>query len=120
MKLLIVEDSTLISSRLVAALAGFQCLQTDVAATFADGLARFRQWLPELAILDIQLPGGTGIELLRLFKGERPATRILMFSNHPCYRDICQREGADAFFDKSADFEALTGRVRVLTQEVHA
>lgn len=119
MKLLIVEDSALISSRLRVALADIMFLEKVVVAdSYTDAVARFRQLLPEVAILDIQLPGGSGIELLRLIKEERPDTRVLMFSNHPYYRDFCEKAGAEAFYDKSADFEAITGRLRRLAGEL--
>jgi DNA-binding NarL/FixJ family response regulator len=116
MKLLIVEDSHLLRGRLAAFFADFPALEVAAAATTVLGVARFREWLPDIAILDIQLPDGSGIDVLKTIKRERPSTRVLMFSNHVTCQRQCQTEGADWFFDKASDFEALAATVRALAQ----
>ena len=116
MKLLIVEDSRLVRERLAAVFAAVPTLEIAAAADAASAVARFREWRPDLAILDIQLPDGNGIDVLKTIKRERPATLVLMFSNHvPCQRQ-CRKEGADWFFDKASDFEALARTVKTLAE----
>lgn len=115
MKLLIVEDSTLVSRRLAAYFATLPQLEVAVAANAAAAIARFRAWRPDAAILDIGLPDGNGIALLKVFKRERPATRVLMFSNHAYCRASCLGAGADGFFDKADEFEALATSVETLS-----
>lgn len=112
MKLLIVEDSELVADRLHEALRGIQALVVATAGGVAAASESLRTWQPQLVVLDIGLPDGSGLDLLRSIKRERPATRVLMFSNHTCYRRHCEKEGADAFFDKMTEFEALAGAVR--------
>lgn len=112
MKLLIVEDSKLVAERLCAALAGIPDLTVDTARGFVVASERLRAWQPQAVILDIQLGDGNGLELLRNIKRDRPDTRVLMFSNHPYFRTYCEKAGAEAFFDKADEFEALTGTVR--------
>ena len=73
---------------------------------------RFRELEPEMVILDVQLPDGSGLDLLGTIKQERPNTRVLMFSNYALYRKRCVAEGADDFFDKPMDLERLTATVR--------
>jgi len=114
MKLLIVEDSTLVGERLRAAFADLDSIEIAIAGSVAAGLARFIAWKPELAVLDVELPDGSGVELLRSFKRERPAMGVLMYSNYPVFRRRCEACGADAFFDKSIEFEDLLRRVRSL------
>lgn len=114
MKLLIVEDSSLVSLRLQRAFGKVPALETEVADRLELALARFRALQPELVILDIELPDGNGIDLLQTIKRERPSTRVLMFSNHDFLRQHCKTRGADDFFDKSAEFEALVSTVRSL------
>lgn len=117
MKLLIVEDSQLVRARLAGFFADVPALEVAAAATAASAVARFREWLPDIAILDIQLPDGSGIDVLKIIKREQPATRVLMFSNHVSCQGQCQTEGADWFFDKASGFEALATTVRTLAQE---
>lgn len=116
MKLLIVEDSRLVTERLRSIFSGIPELSLATADRADSGLERFRSWQPDTVILDVELPGGNGFDLLRTIKRERSQTLVLMFTNHDCYRPYCQREGADAFFDKARDFEALTGLVRKMSE----
>jgi two-component system OmpR family response regulator len=114
MKLLIVEDSNLVSTRLQLAFAALAGLETEVVDRLGAARERFRAAQPELVILDIELPDGNGLDLLQTIKRERPATRVLMFSNHDFCRGHCQRLGADYFFDKSVEFEELALTVQSL------
>jgi two-component system, OmpR family, response regulator len=114
MKLLIVEDSPLISSRLQRAFGKVPALDTEIVDCLGLAQQRFRLLQPELVILDIELADGNGLDLLQTIKRERPATRVLMFSNHDFCRQRCKTQGADYFFDKSGEFEALTATVHAL------
>lgn len=111
MRLLIVEDSPLISSRLLRAFCRLPALDSEIADRLGLALERFRLLQPELVILDFELPDGNGLDLLQTIKRERPATRVLMFSNHDFFRQRCTSRGADYFFDKSGEFDALTATV---------
>lgn len=117
MKLLIVEDSPLVRERLAAFFVAVPALEIAAAADVASAVASFREWRPDLAILDIQLPDGNGIDVLKTIKRERPATRVLIFSNHIACRRQCRKEGAEWFFDKARDFEALASIVTTLAKE---
>lgn len=77
-----------------------------------------RRLKPDVVILDIHMPGGNGIDVLRSIKQEAPATLVLMLTNfaYPEYRKRCMDAGADFFFDKSTEFdkvpEVLQGLIR--------
>ena len=115
MKLLIVEDSKLVGERLHAYFAAaLPALEIAVAEGAVTALARFREQQPDIVILDIQLPDGNGVEVLKSIRRERPPTRMLMFSNHVFCRRQCAAAGADGFFDKASDFEALAMAVKTL------
>ncbi len=112
MKLLIVDDSRAVRSRLGALLAPIRSLATEQAASLGEAAAILERFRPDALVLDIQLPDGNGLSLLETVKRSHPATRVMMFSNHLAYRQRCLSLGADAFFDKSMDFEDLIDRIR--------
>jgi DNA-binding NarL/FixJ family response regulator len=62
-------------------------------------------------LLDINLPGKNGIELLKLFKASKKNTEVIMITNHAdaYYRQQCLELGAEIFLDKSHDFMLLPG-----------
>jgi DNA-binding NarL/FixJ family response regulator len=114
LKILIVEDSTSIASRLKGLLSDLtehECV--GVAGTVAKALQLISLNLPDVVILDIHLqdemPGVTGIDLLRILKKDYPEIKVMMFTNYSedQYRDRCEKLGASYFFDKSADFEKI-------------
>jgi two-component system response regulator DesR len=64
---------------------------------------------PQVVVLDIQLAGGTGLEVLRAVRQAAPDIAFVVFSNNagPAYRKRYLVEGAVTFLDKSCDFEQL-------------
>lgn len=81
----------------------------------------FAQHKPQIAILDIQVPGDrNGIDVLKTFKTLMPFVAVIMLTNHATarYRLACARAGADFFFDKSTEFEKLNSAVMDLAQRL--
>jgi DNA-binding NarL/FixJ family response regulator len=78
-----------------------------------ESIARHK---PDIVILDIQMPGGSGIEVLKTIKKNKPSPIVIMFTNYPYpqYRAKCMEAGADFFFDKSLEFDALTETLKNL------
>lgn len=108
--LLLIDDSTPIRERLaemISVLPGIHIVAT--ASNGQEGVASFQQFDPDFVILDLQMPGINGIDVLRTIKKARPETQAIILTNFPCpqYRDICFRSGADYFFDKSNEFEKV-------------
>ncbi len=106
--LLIVEDSIIILKRLTVvlheALPGTEIMCVMKAA---DAINWMDKILPDVVILDLQLPDMNGIEVLKTIRHEHPNTRFIIFTNHtaPQIRSNCLKEGADGFYDKSTEFE---------------
>ena len=72
-----------------------------VAHTIADGLARLRQARPDLVILDLSLPDGDGLDLMRRLRAGGDATLILVLTaksrqdaKTPRLYKICQSPGS--------------------------
>ncbi|MBE7369385.1 response regulator [Ramlibacter pallidus] len=106
----IVEDSSTIRENLIDTLK--ELAQVELAgATETEHEAK--RWLAandwDLAIIDLFLREGSGINVLQSVRRARPDQRIVVLSNHSS-RDVrwrCKQLGADAVFDKSTELEAL-------------
>jgi DNA-binding NarL/FixJ family response regulator len=85
-------------------------------------LAAIRQTRPDVVILDIRMPGGNGIEVLREVKKLDPAPKVIMFTNyaHAQYRKKCEEAGADFFLDKSTEFDKLPQALEQVRQGLRA
>jgi len=68
---------------------------------------------PDVVVLDVQLEGGTGLEVLRAVRQADPGIAFVVFSNNsaPAYRKRYLGEGARCFLDKSSEFDRLASAV---------
>jgi DNA-binding NarL/FixJ family response regulator len=106
--ILIVDDSLIITERLQVLLRGLDNIGSiECARDYSLALQLLTATSFDIVLLDINLPGKSGIELLRHIKATCARTIVIMLSNQSgrFYRDICNRLGADYFVDKSAEFE---------------
>jgi DNA-binding NarL/FixJ family response regulator len=116
MDLFIVEDSIPVRERLVRTLEGLEGL--DIVGTAEDVLAAIaglESNPPDALILDLQLPSGSGLQVLRAVRDKLPAMRVIVMTNFAAepYRKAAMAAGAEIFLDKSAEF----GRVRDILRE---
>jgi CheY-like chemotaxis protein len=90
----------------------------DVIVPASDGAQALRLWTehrPDLAVLDIQMPELSGLQVLRAIRAaeQREAVQdpcyvvMLSSSTEPAIADQCLVEGADRFLNKQLDFERL-------------
>jgi DNA-binding NarL/FixJ family response regulator len=108
MKLVIADDSSVVRERLIAMLSNLEEIEAiGQAEDVGEAINSIEELKPDAVILDIQMPGGTGIDVLKHIKKEQPATVVIVLTNYPFsqYREECIAEGADYFFDKSLEFE---------------
>jgi DNA-binding NarL/FixJ family response regulator len=80
----VVDDHEVVRQGLVALLArrpGFQVVAE--AGTVAEALAATRRFQPDLVVMDVRLPDGTGIEACREIRAEMPETRVVMLTSYP-------------------------------------
>jgi DNA-binding NarL/FixJ family response regulator len=108
MRVLIADDSPIVCERLKAMLSNLEEIETvGRARDVSEAINSIEELKPDAVILDIQMPVGSGIEVLKHIKKEHPATVVIMLTNYPYpqYRQECMDEGADFFFDKSLEFE---------------
>jgi DNA-binding NarL/FixJ family response regulator len=88
----------------------------------AEAIMSIRESKPDVVILDVRMPEGTGIDVLRAIHEEKPAPRVIMLTNYPLaqYRKKCLEAGASFFFDKSTEFHKIPQAIEQLsTEESH-
>ena len=116
---LVVDDEERIRSSLRGILSdeGFRVLDTGVASGVLEIIGREN---PELVLLDIWMPELDGIELLRLIKAQRPATRVIMISGHANIQNAvaATKLGAEDFIEKPFSVSGLLAAItRVMGSE---
>jgi DNA-binding response OmpR family regulator len=94
--------------------------QVQVAATIADGVARIRQLRPDLVILDLSLPDGDGLDLIRRLRESGDTTLVLVLTakTRQDAKVLGLRGGADDYVTKPFDLEELLARVEVLLRRL--
>ena len=84
LRLLVVDDHEVVREGLVALLSRREEFQVVAeAGTVAESLAAARRFEPDLVIMDVRLPDGSGIEACREIRAEFPTTRIVMLTSYP-------------------------------------
>ena len=84
LRLLVVDDHEVVRQGLVALLdrrEGFQVVAE--AGTVAEAIEQAERFQPEIVIMDVRLPDGSGIEACREIRERRPETRIIMLTSYP-------------------------------------
>mgnify|MGYP001408174586 CR=1 FL=1 len=119
MNVMVVDDSPILRERLKVMLdevPGIVC--AGEAADAATAMTMLQATQPDIVILDIRMPGRSGIELLRDIKRHSPATIVIMLTNYPTneHRTVCEAAGADFFFDKSRELAAVVDVLERLTR----
>jgi len=84
LRLLVVDDHEVVRQGLVALLdrrEGFEVVAE--AGTVAEAVERAQRYEPDIVVMDVRLPDGSGIEACREIRAERPQTRVVMLTSYP-------------------------------------
>jgi DNA-binding NarL/FixJ family response regulator len=105
MKILIVDDHAIVRAglrRLLAAIPGLDC---EEAVEGREGLAKAREFRPDLVMMDLNMPGLGGIALLQRFLADMPKLRVLVLSMHsePIYAVRALEAGAAGYASKNVE-----------------
>jgi len=109
-RVFIVEDSPLSRKRIMdnlRSIGGF--VVVGFAESEDDAVAAITETEPDVVVTDIRLKEGNGIEVVRQVRQASLTSppKIYVLSNYasPEYRHECELVGADAFFDKSGEYD---------------
>ena len=106
----IADDSLVVREHLVTMLdelAGIVIV--GQAETVAEAISAIAKLQPDVVILDIHMPDGSGIDVLQTIKQAEPAPVVIVLTNYPypAYRQKFLQAGADFFLDKSTEFDQI-------------
>ncbi len=84
LRLLIVDDHEVVRQGLVAVLDRRDEFQVVAeAGTVLESIEMARRHEPDIVIMDVRLPDGSGVEACREIRAELPATRVLILTSYP-------------------------------------
>ena len=116
-RVFIVDDSPIVRERLASLVAEIPQVQLVGQAEIAfEAINRIQSLKPDVVILDISMPGGSGMHVLETIKRDPAPPCVIMLTNftYDQYREKCSQLGADHFFDKSGEFERVSDIIRQL------
>lgn len=109
-KILLVDDHPVVREMLSMRIAQEEGLAVCAGVgTVAEALAAVERHHPDIAIVDINLPDGHGLELIKEIHARDPEVRLLVFSMHDehLYGERVLRAGAQGYLMKSESPEKI-------------
>ena len=119
LRVLVVGDHPLFCKGVVALLEAVPDFSVaGVAVSGVEAVARAVELRPDVVLMDLQLPGMSGIEATRSIVGAHPEVRVLVLS---LFEDedsvfLALRAGARGYVLKDADEDELTGAIRAVAR----
>ena len=119
MRVFIVDDSKIVCKGLQQMLTNIDHIEVvGQAHNGQDAITSISEAKPDVVILDIRLPGPSGIDVLKDIRNKKLPIRVIMLTNYPYpqYRKKCESLGADYFFDKVAEIEEIPKVIEKLSK----
>lgn len=109
LKVFLAEDSAPIRERLHGVFARAHMDVVGEAATPEGAIDQILALQPDVVVLDVQLEGGSGMQVLKAVRSADPKVAFVVFSNNATsgYRNRFLKEGASDFLDKSTELDQL-------------
>lgn len=114
MKILLVEDHAVVREGVRRLLAVHYPVTTFEATNVEDGLDIYARERPDVVILDLNLEGAGGMEMLRRVMDVDERAKVLVFSMHgePAFAARAMKAGARGYVSKSAPSDELVAAVK--------
>ncbi|MCA1830004.1 MAG: response regulator [Actinomycetota bacterium] len=118
-RVVVVDDHTLLREsvvKIVAAEPGFNVV--GQAGRADEAITLVAQQQPDIVILDVSMPGGTGLDIAARIRRESPATRLIFLTVHEDDATVAHAIalGADGYLLKTSSMSELLQAVRAVAQ----
>jgi DNA-binding NarL/FixJ family response regulator len=114
-RVVVVDDHTLIRQGIVGLLSSQPGIEVvGEGGTAAEAVDLASRLEPDVILMDISMPGGSGLDVTRTIRARWPAVRIVMLTMHDRedYLREALRAGASGYVLKGADVQELLQAVR--------
>ncbi|MFQ5882577.1 MAG: response regulator [Candidatus Methylomirabilales bacterium] len=118
-RLLIVDDHEVVREGLRSLLSRRKGLEVvGEAGSAAGAVEEARRSAPDVVIMDVRLPDGSGIEACREIRGERPETRVIMLTSYPDEEAVFASivAGASGYLLKQVRAQALIEAIETVAR----
>ncbi len=121
LRVLVVDDHAVVRRGVIAYLEVLD--DVEVAGEAADGAAaldvladlQVHGWLPDVVLMDLQMPGMDGLEATRRIRADNSLSRVPIIAltalAMPGDRERCQAAGADDYLSKPVSLKALVNAI---------
>jgi DNA-binding response OmpR family regulator len=120
-RILVIDDDPAVTSVLKRGLS-YEGFAVETARSGSEGLTIVREHLPDLVILDIMMPGMSGLEVLQRLRTADASLPVLLLTARDAPADQVQglESGADDYVVKPFTFEVLLARLHALLRRQQA
>jgi DNA-binding NarL/FixJ family response regulator len=122
LKVFIADDSVVVREKLKEAIEEMGSFKVVGESGNAEqAILEIRRLNPEVVILDIRMPGGGGLPVLKDIKAREPVRTAIVLTSFPFpqYRETYLAAGTDYFFDKTRDIQKLLDVLKELEHQSH-
>ncbi|MBT9265297.1 response regulator transcription factor [Pseudomonas sp. MG-9] len=113
---LVIDDHPVVRAAVKLVLESERFKEIHEAANASEAMALNREHKPKLVVLDLKLPGISGLEVLERLKANDPRCKVLIFTSQEpqYYQDRCLRAGAMGYVAKTNQLVQLHKAIQAL------
>jgi DNA-binding NarL/FixJ family response regulator len=118
-KVLLVDDHTIVRDGIRMMLETIPDIEiTGEASSVAETLLLVQQQSFDVVLLDIELPDGSGLDLLKILHKNHPEIAVLMLSTYSedIYKETALRYGAAGYLTKGSSLETLVSAIHTAAE----
>ncbi len=116
-RILVVDDHPMLREGLAALIEGQEDMELVAqASTGGQGIEQFQRHLPDITLMDLQMPGGNGIEAIDVIRRSAPAARIIVLTTYSGDMQVIRAldAGARAYLLKNTLHADLLDTIRAV------